>query len=210
MVVVKTLIANLFFVFCIASLIAGCASNEVHTSKTIMLDSTLKIISKEYYSDNILDSTEIHYHDRLIERVVYFEDKNIKQYYFLPCDSGWLYSRFYNEDGSFKRDFGLPDFCIDLYKYGDPTKPIMKEDTIGFVFFAPSLPNTQTSIFVNIEDSLYPIPEKSKNINCVFTVLKYPLRAGLNENCFTMEFIDTNHVPYVRQDDCIKYVVQDR
>lgn len=210
MTLVKTLIANLFFVFCIANLIAGCASNEVHTSKIIMLDSTLRIISIEYYSDNILDSTEIHYHDKLMERVVYFEDKSIKQYYFLPCDSGWLYSRFYNEDGSFKRDFGLPDFCIDLYKYGDPTKPLMKGDTIKLIFFAPSVPNIQTSIFLNINDSLYQKPQKMNKANCVFTVLKYPLDEGINEDCFTMRFIDSINVPFDRQDDCIKYVVQDR
>lgn len=206
-IALRDILNKLSLFFGIANLVGGCMSDIEHRCVTNVLDSTYNIISREYFTNNALDSAEIYYKSMLIERVVYFENRNTKQYCFLACDSQWTYLRNYNVDGSFKSDFGMPDFCAVVYKYGDTTRPIMKGDTLGFVFFAPSLPNTQTIIYVNIKDSLYQIPQKMDKVNCAFDVTKYPLSEGLNEDCFTMIFSDSNHIPFVREDRCIKYVV---
>lgn len=70
-------------------------------------------------------------------------------------------------------------------------KYISCHDTLLFLFFAPTVPDVSTKLFVNYDDSLYAKIYPDDSIRCLYYTIKDPNNTpGWYDFSFTMKFFD--------------------
>lgn len=166
-----------------------------------------KIIQTKYYTGSHLDSSITSIDNKVIERILY-NTKGLHYYQFNNLFDSSSYMRLYSE-GEFKMAVGKPNFFGFTNKFEDNSQSLTNKDTIMLYFFAPTVPEATTELFIDFGDTLVPRVYHSKNISSCYLTIQDPSDVGVWRSCFSMIFKEKKSSEETKQKECVVYKVEE-